>query len=170
MNLGFGVNRLFYRSKNTDKKLKAITTLGFLVQVDLLLHSKEKNHYSSYRITKNTGSNPGIKYEESSDTLFKSFDKHYFYFGAGLSFGERVVFKSTYFLELKVNFGITPFQRLVPYMPETNGLYDFKSDFQTSYPYDDLLEFIRPVLQTGISIGYIFPVKKKKAIEPFVGK
>lgn len=161
MNLGIGVNWLFYSTKRKDEAFKTTTTIGFLLQAELLLSYKESDHHSSYYESKTTyiGPNTGtvVLENSASDTTFKALTKSSSFLDFGISFNERFIFKSTYFIELKLNFSLTASQRFQP-----SSIKEWNDYYMTSnFPIDKHL-FI-PILETGIGVGYIFPVKKKKS-------
>lgn len=160
MNLGFGANRLFYSTKRKNQAFKTTTTIGFLLQAELLLSYKESNHHSSYYESKTTyvGPNTGtvVLENSASDTTFKALAKSSAFLDFGISFNERFIFKSTYFIELKLNFSLTAKQRFQPSSIKEWDDYTMTSNF----PVDKHVFF--PILETGIGLGYIFPVKKKK--------
>jgi hypothetical protein len=162
MNLGLGVNHILYVPKKPDKAFKTSTTIGLMVQAEILLSFKESNHHSTYYKEKNDilGPDPGttILANTASDTTFTSLNKTPFFLNFGVSFNQRFIFKSTYFIELKISFSLTNRQRFA-----TTGHPDTKwsSDSSiTNFP-DDLRAKL-PVTETGIGLGYILPVKKKK--------
>lgn len=161
LSLGFGLNRLFLNPKSADKRLKIISSIGFLFQTELFLHYKESIHKTEYfkEQTIYTGPNAGTSLVDhsTSDTSFRSLTKTFLFSNLGLAISERFVFKSTYFLELKLNFSIATTNRLTTPLREVGS----DNDVFTNFPIDEH-RFI-PILETGIGIGYIFPAKKKKS-------
>jgi len=160
MNVGFGVNKLLFNPKKTGDKFKSITTIGFLLQAEVLLNYRERNHLSEYYKSTSIyiGPDPTITSEESSssDTTFQSLLKRRLFLDLGVSFSERIIFKSTYFLEFKVNFSLAGTQRF-----STSRIAEGSDNTVTSnFPLDGSI--FQPILETGIGVGYIFPVKKKK--------
>ena len=144
MNLGFGVNRLLYNSKKAGDKYKSITTIGFLLQAEVLLNYKERNHLSEYYKSTSIyiGPDPTITSEESSssDTIFQSLLKRRLFLDLGFSFSERIIFKSTYFLEFKVNFSLAETQRF-----STSRIAEGSDNTVTStFPLDE--SFFQPIL------------------------
>ncbi|HLP53709.1 MAG TPA: hypothetical protein VK151_01715 [Fluviicola sp.] len=160
MNLGLGLNWLFYKRKKTNKAFRTTTTIGFLLKAELLLNYKESDHLSTYYESKTTfvGPNTGtvVLENSSSDTTFQALIKTPSFLDFGVSLNQRFIFKSTYFLELKLNFSLTASQRFIPsHIKEWDDYY-----MTSNFPIDNHV-FI-PILETGIGLGYIFPVKKEK--------
>jgi hypothetical protein len=160
MNLGLGANWLFYSTKRKDEAFKTTTTIGFLLQAELLLSYKESDHHSSYYKSKTTYVEPNIGTvvleNSASDTAFNALIKSPSFLDFGISFNERFIFNSTYFIELKLNFSLTASQRFV-----TSHIKEWDDYYMTSNFPVDKHPFI-PILETGIGIGYVFNRKKEQ--------
>lgn len=166
LNLGLGLSFLFRAKNPKERKITSETRIGALVQFDATFTTSEKNHstyFHEYYTPPETSPNPAtIVFQDSvSYASFQSIAKNSLFSSLGITVNERIVFKQHYFLELQVSFSITSALRL-------NGIQEKSSNYY--YEYDERFDNVsvdeynnhRPILETGIGIGYVFNRKKEQ--------
>lgn len=165
LNASLGIEYVVASTKK-QRKVTAKTLIGANLQLDATFLLSEKNYstyyYEDYIPPQNSPWQSSVLIDSISNTPFRSIDKTRVFGNLGFVVKERMYVKPNYFIELRLNFGFTGSHRFITrtYENDYHDSEDYRSLNNEEINTDHLFHFI---LETGIGIGYIFPVKKKKS-------
>ncbi len=165
VNASFGIEYVVASTKK-QRKVTAKTLIGANLQLDATFLLSEKNcstyYYKDYIPPQNSPWQSTVLIDSISNTPFRSIDKTSVFGNLGFVVKERVYVKSNYFIELRLNFSLTGAHRFITGTSE-NDYHDSEDYRSLNNEEIDTDHFFHFILETGIGVGYTFPVKKKKS-------